>query len=181
MVADLEFKDVEVRAEHHLQFNAPLLTLIDQAQGVHAWLLASESLGLARSLLSTTHHYLAQRQQFGVKLTELQVLQHRLVDMQLALTRLESQIELARFKVDELGIAAAAVFFAAAKTQAARAGRYIAKQAIQLHGAIGMTDELSVGRDFKRLTANELLAGTTGEHQRALAARLQALSQVHND
>ncbi len=163
-ISDLEFKDVEVAATARLDCAPTAAVLIDEALLLSALLKAAETLGLVRLLLPMTHRHLLEREQFGVKLAELQVLQHRLVDMHLAIVRLESQLVLAGSKLDELGVTGAAAYIAAAIVQAAEVGRVVGQQAIQLHGAIGMTDELLVGRYFKRLTANQLSSGAEAEH-----------------
>lgn len=172
-LADFTFSDVRVAAADCLTFARPVLVEIDLAQSLYAFLLASDSLGVVRVLLRDTHAYLAVREQFGTRLVELQALQHRLVDLQLALTRLESAVALARIRIDDAGVAGAARYIAAAKVQAAHVGRFVGTEAVQLHGAIGMTEELQVGRCLKRLTANALLGGTTTEHLTALGNALQ--------
>ena len=171
-IADLDLQQVEVPRAARLDYTVVVNEVIDEALLFFAAQLAADSLGIVKALVRITHDHLIQREQFGVKLADLQVLQHRLVDMQMAITRLDSQLELARSKIDECGVAGATEFIAAAKIQAASVGRYVGQQAVQLHGAIGMTDELVVGHYFKRLTANELLGGSADEHlQRFAQAR----------
>jgi alkylation response protein AidB-like acyl-CoA dehydrogenase len=94
----------------------------------------------------------------------MQVLQHRLVDMLLTLTRLESLLDVARSRCDELGPGQAAPFIAATKAACGEEGRALARQAVQLHGAIGLTAELALGRQLRRLTALDRLGGTSAEH-----------------
>ncbi|TDJ64096.1 MAG: hypothetical protein E2O35_09345, partial [Proteobacteria bacterium] len=96
-------------------------------------------------------------------IADFQALQHRLVDMVLATTRAESMVELARYQCDELGPAGAAAAIAAAKVTAGTTAAFVGQQSVQLHGAIGMTDESIVGHYLKRLTANEILGGNTDE------------------
>ncbi|MGR8920219.1 MAG: acyl-CoA dehydrogenase family protein [Gammaproteobacteria bacterium] len=159
-VGDLVLDEVTVDAGACLEVEAAAL---DEAVLVHGLLLAAEDLGLARALLGLTHDYLVTREQFGTRLADLQLLQHRLVDMHMAVTRLESQLEIARFKAAELGVAAAAPFIAAARAQAGSVAREVGQEAVQLHGAIGVTDELVVGHYYKRITANDLVLGRAGE------------------
>jgi alkylation response protein AidB-like acyl-CoA dehydrogenase len=146
--------------------------VVSEARSLFALLLAGESLGIMRSLLTLTCAYLAQRQQFGRKLSDFQVLQHRLVDMHLDCVRVESLVELARVKCDEAGLLTAAPFVAAAKAQAGLVGRRVGEEAVQLHGGIGMTDELVVGHYLKRLVMNGMLGGSPAEQlERAAAGR----------
>ncbi|MBX9606206.1 MAG: acyl-CoA/acyl-ACP dehydrogenase [Gammaproteobacteria bacterium] len=148
-----------------LEFEAGTDAVLAEAAWLHALCAAAESVGLLRAMLRASVVYLGQREQFGRALIEFQVLQHRLVDMTLTLTRLESLLEVARFKVDELGLLAASPWIAAAKAATGEEGRAVARAAVQLHGAIGLTAELALGRQLRRLTALELLAGTTAQHE----------------
>lgn len=148
-----------------LEFDAGTDAVLAEAAWLHALCAAAESVGLLRAMLRASVVYLGQREQFGRALIEFQVLQHRLVDMTLTLTRLESLLEVARFKVDELGLLAAAPWIAAAKAATGEEGRAVARAAVQLHGAIGLTAELALGRQLRRLTALDLLAGTTAQHE----------------
>jgi alkylation response protein AidB-like acyl-CoA dehydrogenase len=159
--------DVELRAapwQARLNYRGTPTEALTEAGWLHALLLASESLGLMRELTRRTQHYLLQREQFGRKLIEFQALQHRLVDMLLQVTRVEGLLEVARLQVDVAGLAAAAPFIAAAKAGAGEEGRRLGREAVQLHGAIGVTDELMIGQMLKRLVSNELLGGTTAMH-----------------
>ncbi len=157
-VADVELDAVTLPRAALLGL-ADAAGLLAAAYATHALLLAAEILGAARTLYRVTHDYLDAREQFGVRLASFQALQHRLVDMHLAIVRLESQVLLAAMKAEELGTAAAGRFIAAASAQAAVAGRHVGEEAVQMHGGIGMTDELVVGHLFKRITANVIIGG----------------------
>lgn len=174
-LADVDLNGVVLSRDARLEFAEPVATRIDAALRSFALHLAADSLGTAKALFKLSHEHLAERAQFGVKLVEFQALQHRLVDMQLAITRLESLLALARTRIDADGVSSAREFIAAAKIQAGVVGRHLAHESVQLHGASGMTEELLVGRYFKRLTANELLGGTGVEHLRVFRAQ-RALS-----
>lgn len=155
---------VAARSEAHLSSDSALPGALAEAAWLQALLLASESLGLMRELTRRTQQYLLQRAQFGRPLIDFQALQHRLVDMLLQVTRVEGLIEVARLQVDVAGLASAAPFIAAAKASAGEESRRLGREAVQLHGAIGVTDELVIGRMLKRLVSNELLGGTTAMH-----------------
>lgn len=158
-IADLELRAVVAAPAALIARGDQVARVLAECGGLFHLLLASETLGLTRALTRITFDYLGQRQQFGRKLAEFQALQHRVVDLHLANVRLESTLELARAKVDSAGLPAAAGYVAAALAQACVVGRHVGEEAIQLHGGIGMTDELVVARYVRRLTANELLAG----------------------
>ena len=88
--------------------------------------------------------------------------------MHLAAVRLESTLVVARVKVDELGLDAAARYIAAARAQADTVGHFVGGEAAQLHGGIGMTDELEVGHHVKRLLGNRLRGGTSADFRRRM-------------
>ena len=120
-------------------------------------MLAAEGVGLMESLLQRTVDYTRTRRQFGVPIASFQALQHRMADMYIATTQAENLLDLtaARWRPGADNSEAAALL----KAQLCASGRYVGQQAIQLHGGIGMTDELDVGHYFKRLTALGLLFG----------------------
>lgn len=170
-LAEVRLENVQVGPDAALRQVDDPRRILDEAQTLFALLLASESLGIVRACTRGTHTYLSEREQFGIKLADMQALQHRLVDMQLAVLRLESQLERARLVADTEGLAAATAPVAAATRLAAGVSRHVAHEAIQLHGAVGMTDELAIGRCVRRLTANEVLAGTARADRELTRAR----------
>ncbi|HYB58462.1 MAG TPA: acyl-CoA dehydrogenase family protein [Alphaproteobacteria bacterium] len=133
--------------------------------------LAAEAVGAMAALLAMTREYLKTRKQFGVPIGSFQVLQHRLVDMFMAHELARSTSEAAaRVLGDAASLAAdRARMAAAAKVQAGRAGRLVGQEAVQLHGGMGMTDELAVGHYFKRLTMIDAMFGNADHHQRRFA------------
>src|SRR5690606_25596426 len=103
--------------------------------------MASEAVGAMQSLYETTLAYLKTRKQFGRPIGDFQVLQHRMVDMMMHVESSRSLALLASLKADAPA-AERAKAAAAAKVQIGKAGRWVGQQAIQLHGGMGMTDEL---------------------------------------
>lgn len=162
---ELLLEDVAVPATAQLIFPRAASLVLTASTWLHSCMLAAEALGLLRAMLQSTHTYLLTREQFGRALIEFQVLQHRLVDMALTLTRLESLLDIARLKCDECGPLSAAPYIAAAKAAIGGEGRVLARQAVQLHGAIGLTAELALGAQLRRLLALEILGGTTAMHE----------------
>ncbi|MGH8679434.1 MAG: acyl-CoA dehydrogenase family protein [Burkholderiales bacterium] len=134
--------------------------------------LCAEAVGLMGVLYEMTVEYLKTRHQFGVPIGKFQALQHRAVDMLIEVEQARSMAILAAGTVDCESAYQRSRAVAAAKALIGRAGRFVGQQAIQLHGGMGMTDELAVGHYFKRLTAIDILFGDAS-HQRARFAQLQ--------
>jgi alkylation response protein AidB-like acyl-CoA dehydrogenase len=121
------------------------------------------------ALHELTLDYLKTRQQFGRPIASFQVLQHRSVDMLIALEQARSMALYATMMADATDSAERRADVAAAKVQIGRSGRFIGQQAIQLHGGIGMTMEYKAGHYFKRLTMIDTMFGDADYHLRALA------------
>jgi alkylation response protein AidB-like acyl-CoA dehydrogenase len=159
-----------VRVPQRALLAAPGLPLLERVLDIGIGAICAEAVGIMTTMQRVTVEYLKTRTQFGVPIGSFQALQHRAVDMLI-------QLELAR----SMEIVAAMMLLAAesdtarrkalsaAKVQVARSGRYVGQQAIQLHGAIGMTDEYAIGHYFKRLTAIELTFGDAAYHLRRYA------------
>ncbi|BBY43503.1 acyl-CoA dehydrogenase family protein [Mycolicibacterium celeriflavum] len=136
---------------------------LEQARDEGAAAVCSEAVGCMRKVLADTVEYAKQRQQFGQPIGRFQALQHRMVDMYMELEQAVSAVYLAVLNVDaEPDVRARAV--SAAKATVGRAARFIGQQSVQLHGGMGMTEELAIGHYFKRLTALQFEFGTTDYH-----------------
>ena len=116
-----------------------------------------------------TVDYLKARRQFGVPISSFQVLQHRMVDMFIEQEQARSFAILAALSFGLPEVVARKKAISAAKVGIGRAGRFVGEQAIQLHGAIGMTDEYVAGRYFKRLTMIDRSFGNADHHLEAFA------------
>jgi alkylation response protein AidB-like acyl-CoA dehydrogenase len=121
-----------------------------------------------RRLLADTVAYACQRKQFGVPIASFQVLQHRMADMFVALEQSIALTLVATLKL-ESPPAERALAASAAKVQIGSAGRFIGQAAIQIHGGMGITEELALGHYFKRLTAIGSQFGTAEHHRRRYA------------
>lgn len=130
--------------------------------------LAAEAVGIMADSLDVTVDYLKTRNQFGVPIGSFQALQHRTVDMLMQVELARSMAILAALSLDQPAEQRRRNI-AAAKVQIGRAGRFIGQQAVQLHGAIGITAEYKVGHAFKRLTAIDALFGDADHHLDMLA------------
>jgi alkylation response protein AidB-like acyl-CoA dehydrogenase len=166
--AEVNFDQVLVGADRALgginQAHALAQTVI--TEGILA--LGAEAVGALSVLLYSTVEYTRTRKQFGVAIGSFQVLQHRMTDMFMAYEQTRSLLLAATLKVHE-GHADAMQAVHALKAQIGRGGRLIAQEAIQLHGGMGMTDELAIGHYFKRITAIDALFGHADQHIRAYA------------
>ena len=175
------FPTIDGRSAADLTFDhAPATLIIEDAAALLAPVsdeavacLAVEAAALMRRLVRDTGNYAKQCEQFGQSIAGFQVVQHRLVDMHIHARRAEA---IARQAMAALtGTEAERVrAVSAAKVTIAQAGRYIGQQAVQLHGGMGMTMELIIGRCFKRLTVIEGELGSTDDHLQRYAAKLTA-------
>ncbi|MFO1298899.1 MAG: acyl-CoA dehydrogenase family protein [Burkholderiaceae bacterium] len=130
--------------------------------------LCAEAVGTMQALHDLTLEYLKVRKQFGRPIGQFQVLQHRQVDMLVALEQARSIVMAACMALAE-GLPEAHRLLSMAKITVGRAGRTVAHGAVQLHGGMGMTDELEVGRRFKRLAVIDTQFGSSDERIRMLA------------
>jgi len=135
--------------------------------------LCAHAAGAMTRLLEITAEYLKTRRQFSQPLAAFQALQHRIAEMAVAREIGVSMAYVAVAALSEPDAHQRRRMIAAAKLEVARAGRLIGQYAIQLHGGIGMTDELEVGDYFKRLTAFDLLLGDSAEQLTVLTTQEQ--------
>ena len=131
--------------------------------------LCAEAVGTMQVMHETTLEYLKTRQQFGRPIGQFQVLQHRSVDMLVALEQARSMAMFAAVMAAEVDAGERRRAIAAAKVQIGRSGKHVGQEAIQLHGGIGMTMEYKVGHYFKRMTMIDKLFGDADVHLATLA------------
>jgi len=157
--ADLLLNDVQLGADALLGQPGEGLAVLQQGLDWGTAALCAEAAGAMEKLIEITAEYLRTRQQFGVPLGSFQSLQHRMADMLVQKELALSMAYVAVQALDEDNAAQRQRMLAAAKHTVAKAGRFIGQQAVQLHGGMGMTDELAVGDYFKRLTLIDPLLG----------------------
>jgi hypothetical protein len=145
---------------------APIEHVIDEAIAA----LCAEAVGAMQSMHDLTLEYLKTRKQFGRAIGSFQVLQHRSVDMLVALEQARSMAMFAAVMAGEENAAERRKAISAAKVQIGRSARHIGQEAIQLHGGIGMTTEYAVGHYFKRTTVIDQMYGDADTHLASLAA-----------
>jgi pimeloyl-CoA dehydrogenase small subunit len=131
--------------------------------------LAAEAVGAMAALHELTVEYLKTRRQFDRPIGSFQVLQHRAVDMYMALEQARSMAYYATMMAAEPNARERRKAMAATKVQIGRSAKYVGEEAIQLHGGIGMTMEYKAGHYFKRLTMIAMAFGDADHHLRELA------------
>jgi len=167
--SEITFENVKLGADAVIGEVGKGLPLVEKVADETIAALAAESMGAMKVLNDTTVEYCKTRTQFGVPIGKFQVLQHRMVDMFMEHEQTVSMTYMAHLKIneDETERAKAA---SAVKVQVGKSGRFIGQNAVQLHGGMGMTDELNVGHFFKRLTMIDALFGNTDHHLKRYAA-----------
>jgi pimeloyl-CoA dehydrogenase small subunit len=169
--ADVVFAGVRVGRDALLGLEGAGLPLIEEVVDYATALLCAEAVGAIRYANETTLEYLKVRRQFGVPIGSFQALQHRMVDMVISYEQARSMAYLACVKVDGAGPAAERRrVVSAAKIKLADAARHVSQEAVQLHGGIGMTDELKVSHTFRRLTMIAQTFGDAEHHLERFAA-----------
>jgi alkylation response protein AidB-like acyl-CoA dehydrogenase len=131
--------------------------------------LSAEAVGAMAALTDLTVEFLKTRKQFGVPIGSFQVLQHKSVDMFVALEQARSMAAYATMMAGEPEPRERRKAVSAAKVQIGRSARFVGETAIQLHGGIGMTMEYKAGHYFKRLTMVDMAYGDADHHLRLLA------------
>ena len=138
--------------------------ILEAAADYGAGLLCAEALGAMEALFEATLDYLKTRQQFGVPIGKFQALQHRMADMYIHLEQARSMALLAAVTLDGVDTGERRRVVSAAKYRVGQAARFIGQQAVQLHGGMGVTDELAAAHYFKRLSMIELSLGDRDHH-----------------
>jgi pimeloyl-CoA dehydrogenase small subunit len=169
--AEVALAKVRVGPEGVLGEPGTALPLIERVvdEGIAA--LCAEAVGAMAVMHELTVDYLKTRRQFGREIGSFQILQHRAVDMLIALEQARSMAMFAAMMAAEENAVERRNAAAAAKIQIGRSGKFIGQQAIQLHGGIGMTMEYKVGHYFKRVTMIDTMFGDADHHLRELARR----------
>ena len=147
------------------------LALVEEAFDFGAALACAEAVGAMKFACETTLEYLKTRKQFGVPIGTFQALQHRIVDLFIDYAQAKSMACLACSKVDQGESArerARAV--SSAKIKIADAARRISQESVQLHGGMGMSEELKVSHTFRRLTVLATEFGDADTHLARFAA-----------
>jgi alkylation response protein AidB-like acyl-CoA dehydrogenase len=162
--ADFTFSNVHVPASALLGKAGAGWDMLDAAADYGATLLCAEAVGAMEALNAATLEYLKTRQQFGVPIGKFQALQHRMAEMFMQLEQARSMATLAAVKVSSSDVNERRRTVSAAKARIGQAAKYVGQQAVQLHGGMGVTDELPAAHHFKRLTMIEVTLGDIDHH-----------------
>lgn len=177
--AKITFGEVQVSGSARLGAAGGAFEALDQVVDHATVAVCAQAVGALDSLLQKTVEYSKTRKQFGVPIGSFQALQHRMADMFMECQLARSITVMAAMQLDSDDSAtdkAAAV--SAAKSRVGKAIRQVGQEAIQIHGGIGMTDELDVSHLFRQVTGLELLFGGADFHTGRFA-RLQAAVKNH--
>ena len=168
--ADIRFSATAVPADALIGAEGQALELIEEVTDYAIALLCAETVGAVKFANDATLDYLKTRKQFGVPIGSFQALQHRMVDMMITYEQVKSMACLACVKVDSAEAAERKRVIAAAKIKISDACRHISQEAVQLHGGMGMTEELKVSHAFRRLTTISQTFGDAEHHLERFSA-----------
>jgi alkylation response protein AidB-like acyl-CoA dehydrogenase len=165
---DVDLSGVAVQASALLGGNENAGAIIDATILRAIAALSADALGALAKIVASSVEYAKTRAQFGQPIGKFQAIQHRLVDMKIKEEEARASALFATLSLDSSPETRARAVFGA-KAKIGRSARYIYQNAIQVHGAIGTTNELSLGRYAKRLIAYEILFASTRESLRRYA------------
>ncbi len=168
---DVVFANVALAFDTLLGSEGNALPAIEEAVDFATALLCSEAVGAMKYACDATLEYLKTRKQFGAPIGAFQALQHRMVDMFMAAEQSRSMAIMVACKVDVAATASDAMSIAArkkavssAKVFIADAARLVSQESVQLHGGMGMTEEMKISHTFRRLTVLAQRFGDADHH-----------------
>ena len=170
-VAQVELRGVQLPASALVGEAGQGWERLEAACDFGAALLCAEGLGLLEAMQETTLEHLRTRQQFGKPIGTFQALQHRMAEAFLHIEQARSMAWLAAAHAGSSDAAARRRAVSAAKARVGEALRFVGQAVVQLHGGLGVSDEMRVTHLFKRATAIELTLGDTDYHVTRLAAQ----------
>jgi pimeloyl-CoA dehydrogenase small subunit len=162
--SEVMLDNVRVGADAVLGDVDKALPLIEEVVDEGTLAVGCEAVGAMEVLYKDTVEYSKQRVQFGQPIGKFQVLQHRMVDMFMEAEQSRSLMYMAAMRLDEGYDQEAKKAVSGFKVQVGKSGRFVGQQAVQLHGGMGMTEELAVGHYFKRLTMIDAMFGNVDHH-----------------
>ena len=167
--SEIILEDVKVSSENLIGEEGKASKLIEQVVDESIAAVCAEAIGAMGVLNEATVEYCKTRKQFGQPIGKFQVLQHRMVDMFMEYEQSVSMTYMVNLKLHE-EYSERRKAASGAKVQICKAAKFIGQSAIQLHGGMGMTDELNVGHYFKRLSMIENLFGNIDHHLKKYAS-----------
>ncbi len=170
--AQIRFENVRVPAANLIGEEGAALNALEQVVDRATLCVSAEAVGALDALLQKTVEYSKTRKQFGTAIGTFQALQHRMADMFIECQLARSIVMMAAMKLDsDIDADEKAKAVSAAKSRVGKAIRKVGQEAVQLHGGIGITNELDVGHLFKRVTGIETLFGNTDYHTARFAQK----------
>ena len=174
--AEIELRNVAVSANNLIGAPGRAFPAIEKAVDLGIAALCAEAVGAMEAMTTTTREYITTRKQFGVAISKFQVLQHRMADMFIQTEQAKSMAILAATQADSNQRERRREAISMAKTLIGQAARYVAQEGVQLHGGMGVTDEMFAAHLFKRLTLINLLFGDADHHLAQVSDGLLAAS-----
>ena len=168
--SEIAFENVFVDASAVLGVADNGYSVIERVAEFAVAALCAEAVGCMDVLKEETNEYIKTREQFGQPIGKFQVLQHRMVDILINCEEARSMAYVATAMMDSDDAEERARSVAAAKAQIGKSARFVGQNSIQMHGGMGMTDEMKVGHYFKRLTMIDLTFGDQDFHTKRFAA-----------
>ncbi len=168
--SEIAFENVFVDASAVLGVADNGYSVIERVAEFAVAALCAEAVGCMDVLKEETNEYIKTREQFGQPIGKFQVLQHRMVDILINCEEARSMAYVATAMMDSDDAEERARSVAAAKAQIGKSARFVGQNSIQMHGGMGMTDEMKVGHYFKRLTMIDLTFGDQDYHTKRFAA-----------
>ena len=162
--ADLRLDDVVVGADALIGAPGSGPAIVERAVDKGIAALCAEAVGIIAALNETTLNYLKTRKQFGVPIGKFQALQHRMADMFIAAEQSRSMAVNAAVYADSVDAAVRRRAVSGAKAYIGRAARLVGQEAVQMHGAMGVVDDVIVSHYFKRLTMIDMSFGDVDHH-----------------
>ncbi len=162
--ADLQLNKVAVGPDAVIGIPGRAIGIIERAVDSATAALCAEALGIVTALNEATLNYLKTRKQFGVPIGAFQALQHRMAEMVIAAEQIRSMTIIAAVHVDAADGPKRRRAISGAKAYVGEAARFVGQQAVQLHGAMGVVDDLIVSHYFKRLTMIDMSLGDADFH-----------------
>jgi alkylation response protein AidB-like acyl-CoA dehydrogenase len=167
---EIDFKDVRVPAARLLGEPDQGFSILQEVANDGILALSAEAVGAMEMLYKSTVAYTQERVQFDHPLSDFQVLQHRMVEMFMEYEQCKSLLYRATLEAAHGDPATAQRTIHALKHLVGKAGTFIGENAVQLHGGMGMTEELAVGHYFKRMLVIDLQFGNADYHLEKFAA-----------
>jgi alkylation response protein AidB-like acyl-CoA dehydrogenase len=162
LASDLTMTNVQISAAALMDSTAGAIAALQFAKNHASIALCAEAVGVMDGVLLTTRDYLRTRRQYGVTLNTLQALQHRMADMFVETELSRSMLFRALNLLDDENQVNRQIGALSAKVHVGQSGKFVCKNGVQLHGALGMTEEHIIGQYFKRVA---VISSTFGSAQ----------------